>query len=516
MTGEPKVKPSLSEAQLQILLEINNAIITHLDRDSLFSTMFDTIARSLRKVLPFERCNINIYDPERDVFKAFVLVGPTIAPFTEVPGSKGGQGKFLVHQRPSVTRDIRESPPNPVSRHVREAALKAGLRSGMGAPLIARGKTIGTLNMTSKVVGQYSEEDGAFLFEVAKQISLAFQNMTAYEEIARLKARLEQENVYLQEEIKTEHNFEEIVGQGATMKKVLKAVETAAPTDVSVLISGETGTGKELVARAIHNLSRRRDQALVKVNCAALPAGLIESELFGHEKGAFTGALSRKLGRFELADGGTIFLDEIGDLPLELQTKLLRVLQGGEFERVGGVETLRADVRVIAATNRDLEQAMQEEKFRQDLFYRLNVFPIHLSPLRERKEDIPLLVRHLVMKHSARLGKKIETIPQRTMDALQTYPWPGNVREMENVIERAVILSRSPRLEFGDWLPKPGVVSNGLRIRTLEEVEREHIREALELTGWRVSGERGAAMLLGLKRTTLESKMKKLGIRRKT
>ncbi|MSS71127.1 MAG: AAA family ATPase [Candidatus Latescibacteria bacterium] len=370
--------------------------------------------------------------------------------------------------------------------------------------------------MTSKVVGQYSEEDGAFLFEVAKQISLAFQNMTAYEEIARLKARLEQENVYLQEEIKTEHNFEEIVGQGATMKKVLKAVETAAPTDVSVLISGETGTGKELVARAIHNLSRRRDQALVKVNCAALPAGLIESELFGHEKGAFTGALSRKLGRFELADGGTIFLDEIGDLPLELQTKLLRVLQGGEFERVGGVETLRADVRVIAATNRDLEQAMQEEKFRQDLFYRLNVFPIHLSPLRERKEDIPLLVRHLVMKHSARLGKKIETIPQRTMDALQTYPWPGNVREMENVIERAVILSRSPRLEFGDWLPKPGVVSNGLRIRTLEEVEREHIREALELTGWRVSGERGAAMLLGLKRTTLESKMKKLGIRRKT
>jgi len=508
------VKSSWSEAQLQVLLEINNAIITHLDRDSLFTTMFDTIARSLRKVLSFERCNINLYDPERDVFKAFALVGPTIAPFMEVPGSKGGQGRFLIHQRPFVTRDIRETPPNPVSQHVREAALKAGLRSGMGVPLIAKGKTIGTLNMTSKVVGQYSGEDGAFLFEVAKQISLALQNMTAYEEITQLKARLEQENVYLQEEIKTEHNFEEIVGQGAAMRKVLKAVETAAPTDVSVLISGETGTGKELVARAIHNLSRRKDKALVKVNCAALPAGLIESELFGHEKGAFTGALSRKPGRFELADGGTIFLDEIGDLPLELQAKLLRVLQEGEFERVGGAQTLRADVRVIAATNRDLEQAVREGKFRQDLFYRLNVFPVHLPPLRERKEDIPLLVRHFVLKHSVRLGKKIEAIPQRTMDALRAYPWPGNVREMENVIERAVILSQGPRLDFGDWLPRPGVAPSGARIRTLEEVEREHILEALEQTGWRVSGERGAARLLGLKRTTLESRMKRLGIRK--
>ncbi len=504
-----------SKERLRVLLEINNAIVTHLDRDALFSTMFDTIAQTLRKVLPFERCNINIYDPDRDVFKAFVLVGPTIAPFMEVPGSKGGQGKFLVHQRPFVTRDIRLSPPNPVSQHVREAALKAGLRSGMGVPLIARGKTIGTLNMTSKVMGQYTEKDGDFLFEVARQISLALQNMTAYEEIARLKARLEQENVYLQEEIRTEHNFEEVVGQGAAMKKVLKAVEMVAPTDVSVLILGETGTGKELVARAIHSHGLRSDKPLVKVNCATLPAGLIESELFGHEKGAFTGALNRKVGRFELAHGGTIFLDEIGDLPLELQVKLLRVLQEGEFERLGGTETLRADVRVIAATNRDIERAAQEGRFRQDLFYRLNVFPIPLPPLRERREDIPLLVRHFVLKHSVRLGKKIEVIPQKTMDALRAYLWPGNVRELENVIERAVLLSRSARLDAGEWLPQPGPASGGAPLRTLDEVERDHILDVLERTGWRVGGERGAARILGLKRTTLESRMKRLGIRRR-
>lgn len=252
------------------------------------------------------------------------------------------------------------------------------------------------------------------------------------------------------------------------------------------------------------------------MNCAALPAGLIESELFGHEKGAFTGALTRKIGRFELADQGTIFLDEIGDLPQDLQAKLLRVLQESEFERVGSAETIKVDVRVIAATNRDVERSVQEGGFRQDLYYRLNVFPIPLPPLRERREDITLLVKYFAMKHSAKLGKKIETIQQKIMDALLAYPWPGNVRELENVIERAVITSLGPRLELGDWRPRPALSPRGERVQTLEEVEREHIIEALELTGWRVSGEKGTAKLLGLKPTTLEARMKKLGIKRKS
>jgi transcriptional regulator with GAF, ATPase, and Fis domain len=298
------------------------------------------------------------------------------------------------------------------------------------------------------------------------------------------------------------------------MKKVLQAVETIAPTYAGVLILGETGTGKELIARAIHNLSSRKAKPLVKVNCAALPAGLIESELFGHEKGAFTGALSRRIGRFELAHGGTIFLDEIGELLLDLQVKLLRVLQDGEVERVGGANTIKVAVRVIAATNRDLQKAMQEGRFRQDLFYRLHVFPIQLPPLRERREDIPLLVKYFAMKYGKTLGKRIETIPQKTMDALQAYPWPGNVRELEHAIERAVILSQGPRLELGDWLSQPGVTTRDSRVLTLTEVDRDHIIAVLELTGWHVSGERGAAKLLGMRPTTLEARMKKLGIQR--
>ena len=270
-----------------------------------------------------------------------------------------------------------------------------------------------------------------------------------------------------------------------------------------------------MVVRAVHDLSPRKEKALVKVNCAALPSGLIESELFGHEKGAFTGALSRKIGRFELAHGGTIFLDEIGDLALELQAKLLRVLQDGEFERVGGSGTIKVNVRVIAATNRDLEKSVQEHQFRQDLFYRLNVFPIHIPALRERREDLPLLVRYFTMKHGKKLGRKIETVPKKVMDSLTTYTWPGNVRELENVIERSVILSTGSQLEFADWLPKQGISSQGNKVPTLEELERKHIVEVLEMTGWRVSGERGAARFLDVKPTTLESRMKKLGIMKK-
>ncbi len=326
--------------------------------------------------------------------------------------------------------------------------------------------------------------------------------------------RLKREMVYLQEELETVHGVGEMVGSGVSMKRVFEAIDKVAPTDSTVLITGETGTGKELVARAIHNASARRRSVFVKVDSSTLPAGLIESELFGHEKGAFTGAHARKSGRFELADGGTIFLDEVGELPLDLQVKLLRVLQDGTFERVGGTRTLSADVRVIAATNRDLEAAVREGRFRSDLFYRLNVFPIRVPALRERREDVPVLVRHFVMKYAARLGKRIEKIPQRGLDQLSSYDWPGNVRELENVIERAVILSSRSELELDEWLPRRPGDSAPAHLPSLAELEREHITRVLRLTGWRVRGERGAARILGLKPTTLEARMKRLGIER--
>ena len=327
------------------------------------------------------------------------------------------------------------------------------------------------------------------------------------------KARLEAANVYLQEEIKTAHNFEEIVGTSTTIKKVLQAIEKVASTDATVLVTGETGTGKELIARAIHHLSQRKDGVLVKVNCAAIPAGLIESELFGHEKGAFTGALARKIGRFELADKATILLDEVGEIPLDLQTKLLRVLQEGEFERLGSAKTVKVNVRVVAATNRDLAREVREGRFRSDLFYRLNVFPIQLPALRERTQDIPLLVSYFVKKYSTAMAKKVDSVSGSAMEALKHYLWPGNIRELEHVIERAVILSQGSELDLMDWMPKsagPGSVS----CATLEEVEKSHIISVLTQTNWRVSGEKGAAKILGLNPTTLEARMKKLGIQR--
>jgi len=339
----------------------------------------------------------------------------------------------------------------------------------------------------------------------------ALQN--ALSEVERLKNRLQVENIYLQDEIKLEHNFSTIMGSSKALKKTLHKVEQVAEADATVLLLGESGTGKELLARAVHNLSTRRDRPLVKVNCAALPASLIESELFGHEKGAFTGALARKIGRFELADGGTIFLDEIGDLSLELQTKLLRVLQEGEIERLGNPQTISVDVRVIAATNRNLENAIEKGEFREDLFYRLNVFPITSPPLRERKEDMQLLVNHFIKKYSAKTGKKIESVSQHVMSTLQEYDWPGNVRELENIIERAVIVSHGKQLKLEDWLSKRDAGKTGRSdISTLEENERQHIIQALTLTNWRVSGEKGAAKILGINDKTLYSRMQKLGI----
>jgi formate hydrogenlyase transcriptional activator len=328
------------------------------------------------------------------------------------------------------------------------------------------------------------------------------------------KARLEAQSRYLQEEIQLTHNFEELVGSSAPLKKVLSNVERVARTDSTVLITNETGTGKELIARAIHNLSPRKDRALVKVNCAAIPAGLIESELFGHEKGAFTGALAKRIGRFELADKGTLFLDEIGELPLDVQSKLLRVLQEGEFERVGGAQTLKVHVRVIAATNRDLAQLSKTGHYRPDLYYRLNVFPMHLPPLREREGDLKALTQYFVQKYATDQGKKIERIPERLWAQLQRYPWPGNVRELQHVIERAVILTDGPELAAVDWLDTPSQTQEGARLPTLEQLEHDHILRALEHAGWKVSGAKGAAATLGLKPTTLEARMKKLGIRR--
>jgi formate hydrogenlyase transcriptional activator len=374
----------------------------------------------------------------------------------------------------------------------------------------------------------YSAADAAFLQEVANQVALATGNMTAYEEIAALKARLERENVYLQEEIGREHNFVEMVGSSPPLLAMLQKIEHVGSTDSTVLIAGETGTGKELVARAVHHRSARRERPLVKVNCSAISAGLVESELFGHVRGAFTGALERRIGRFELADRGTLFLDEVGDLPLETQVKLLRVLQEREFEPVGSSRTLQVDVRVIAATNRDLQGAVGSGRFRADLFYRLNVFPIEVPPLRERNSDIPQLVMFFLTRFARRFGKTISAVAPVTMDRLLRYPWPGNIRELQNVIERAVILSPGAVLALGeDLLPasadpgstlRPSVATaepgGQLPLGTLEAMERGHMLSVLEHTGWVVEGPKGAARILGLHPNTLRSRMAKLGIKR--
>jgi formate hydrogenlyase transcriptional activator len=347
---------------------------------------------------------------------------------------------------------------------------------------------------------------------VAAQAAIAIENAQAVREIERLKNKLAEEKLYLEDEIRTERNFGEVIGDSPAFRKALRQVETVAPTDATVLILGETGTGKELIARSVHELSARAQRTFARLNCAAIPTGLLESELFGHEKGAFTGAIAQRIGRFELADGGTLFLDEVGDIPLELQPKLLRALQEQEFERLGSTRTIKVDVRVIAATNRDLPRMVAEQQFRIDLYYRLNVFPLPVPPLRDRASDIPMLVRYFAQKFSRRMNKHIETIPAATLAALAEYSWPGNVRELENLIERAVILSSGTTLQIPltELRPGPALTPS----TTLESAERQHIGRVLEETGWRIAGPDGAAERLGMKRTTLQSKIKKLGIER--
>jgi formate hydrogenlyase transcriptional activator len=394
---------------------------------------------------------------------------------------------------------------------------RAGLKSGCLVPLISHDRALGILGVGSLQENAFTADDAELLNQVGKQVAIAVENALAFRQIDELKNQLKEEKLYLEEEIRTEYNFEEIIGASQVLKRVLQDVETVAATDSTVLIYGETGTGKELIAHAIHNLSQRRERTLVKVNCAAIPTGLLESEFFGHERGAFTGAIDRRIGRFELAHQGTIFLDEVEDIPLELQSKLLRVLQEQEFERLGSSRTQRVDVRVVAATNTDLAELVAERKFRNDLYYRLNVFPITVPPLRERPEDIPLLVHFFANRFAQQMKKKIESVSKETMAALVSYNWPGNIRELQNLVERGVILSRSPTLEIPLTELKrstrlPGTQSNSST--TLESVERDHILRVLSETRWVIGGPSGAAARLGMNRTTLNHRMRKLGISR--
>jgi formate hydrogenlyase transcriptional activator len=507
------IQLSRAEERWRVLLKVNNAVITCLDRE----TLFEAIAGVLRDVIPFDRAALILDDLSGGDFKVLRIAGPAPLPPGVPPVAmwprQGSRTQWIFeHKCPLLTADLRED--GRFNEH--GALVQQGFFSALSVPLRAKDRVIGTLNVGSCEIGRYGEADSELLLAIADQIVPAIQNMLAYEEITSLKLRLEQENLYLQEESRADAAFADVIGESPAIQKVLASVRMVAGTDTTVLVTGETGTGKEVVVRAIHGLSGRKNKILVKVNCAALPSGVIESELFGHEKGAFTGALARRIGRFELANGGTLFLDEVGDLPLELQAKLLRVLQEGEFERLGGTQTLKVNVRMIAATNRDLKTAVAEGRFRADLFYRLNVFPIAIPPLRDRLEDVPRLTRHFAMIYASKMGKSIETIGEQTMKKLVTYRWPGNVRELQNVIERAVILSPKSRLEVDDLLGTPVTDPQAKPARTLEDIERDHILSVLESVGWRVSGDRGAGRVLGLKRTTLEARMKKLGISRPT
>jgi len=499
----------------RLLLDVNNAVISKLDLRELFVAT----TACLHRVMQFGYISLALYEPESNQLRIHALDFPQGRGLMHedilVPLETAPSGMAFTTQKPVLLRSIdTERFPSEIARLL----LAEGIKSTCSIPLTSHGQTLGTLSVGSLREAAFTEDDAGVLTQVTNQIAIAVENALAYREIAELKEKLSEEKLYLQDEIRSEHNFEEIIGESQALKRILKQVETVAPTDSTVLLLGETGTGKELFARAIHNLSSRRERTLVKVNCAAIPTGLLESELFGHERGSFTGAIAQRIGRFELANRGTMFLDEVGDISLELQPKLLRVLQEQEFERLGSTRTTRVDVRLVAATNANLAERVDEKQFRSDLFYRLNVFPILIPPLRERREDIPLLVRHFVQKYGLRMKRRIDVIPTSAMKALSEYHWPGNIRELENFIERAVILSRgselqAPLAELMQRRESPMVISADDSI-TLEEVEREHILRVLKETNWVIGGPAGAAARLGMKRTTLQSRMNKLGIAR--
>ena len=496
--------------RLQLLLEVNNALVSNLEPRVLFSE----IATCLRRVVAHDYTSLAVYDRERNAFDMWALefAGKGLIKehmFVPVEGSPAGKA-FTAGEPARFGRADLAALESDVGR----ALLAEGIQSMCSVPLTVHDRRLGTLSIGRLGGEPFTEGDAELLASVASQVAFSVENARAFQEIAQLKDKLAAEKVYLEDEIRTEYNFEDIIGESSALKRVLRQVETVAPTDSAVLIRGETGTGKELIARAIHDLSGRRGRTFVKVNCAAIPTGLLESELFGHERGAFTGAIAQRIGRFELADGGTLFLDEVGDIPLELQPKLLRVLQEREFERLGSTRTKRVDVRVVAATNRNLEEMVAGGTFRNDLYYRLDVFPITLPPLRERPEDVPPLVRYFVQKFARRMNKRIETIPAEAMTALSRYAWPGNVRELENAVERAVILTSGPtlRVPVAEFHGRAVAPSGGAT--TLEATEREAILRALHETNWVLGGPHGAAARLGLKRTTLQSRIQRLGIDR--
>ncbi|HUA60445.1 MAG TPA: sigma 54-interacting transcriptional regulator [Verrucomicrobiae bacterium] len=502
--------------RLRLLLDLTNRVVSTLD----LREVLREIAANIRRVMQCDAVGVTLPDPDTGQLRLCALDFPT---------SKGivREGAVVTSASSSVLQVFQTGKPvnlTPEQIQSEHMVAKEGAKSLCRFPLISRDRVLGVLTMGTTREHAFLEDDMSFVAQVANQVAIAVDNALAYSQIEELKDKLAQEKVYLEDEIRSELNFEEIIGTSEGLRRVLRDVETVAPTDSTVIIYGETGTGKELIARAVHNLSSRKSSAFVKLNCAAIPTGLLESELFGHEKGAFTGAIAQRVGRFELANHGTVFLDEIGEVPLDLQPKLLRVLQEREFERLGSSRTLHTDARLIAATNRDLEAMVEEQHFRSDLYYRLNVFPIRIPALRERPEDIPLLVRHFVEQFSRRNQRSIDTIPSDTMDALVRYHWPGNIRELQNVIERAVIVSRGPVLNVpvadlrlrvqGKPKPEKSEPAGGENLREkLDESERQQILAALEQSDWLVAGPNGAAARLGMKRSTLQFRMRKLGIK---
>jgi len=498
--------------RLRLLLDITNAVTSILDVRKLVVA----ISKSLQHVIRHDYCSLGLYHREANQLRLYAL---------DFPEGKGWIHEGMIRQADEVPAGVAITTKQPVlftasdyERYHSEFVCRLmaeGVQSGCCVPLIAHGQVLGVLNVASFQDAAFAQADADLLQQVANQISIAVENALAFLAIEELKNKLAEEKLYLEEEIKTAYDFKEFVAESTALKRVLKQVEHVAPTDSTVLIMGETGTGKELIARALHGLSSRRERVFVKMNCAAIPTGLVESELFGHERGAFTGAIAQKAGRFELAHRGTLFLDEIGDLPLELQSKLLRVLQEREFERLGGTRTIRVEVRLIVATNRDLKTMVEQGQFRRDLYYRLNVFPIIVPPLRERPEDIPLLVRYFAQKYARQMNKEVVTISKETMATLATYHWPGNIRELQNLIERAVILSPGPVLQVPlAELESARSIGSSNGASYLDDVERAHILRVLHEANWVIGGPSGTAARLGMKRTTLLSRMQKLGISR--
>ena len=508
----PGARPELqSESdRLKLLLDMTNALVSNLEcRDVLRA-----VSASIRKVMHCDAVGVWVPDSEQVHLRQLAMDFPESKGFFredwQLPVEGSELGRVFKTGEPVVVRTRAGSMSDWSTPMVDAEAID----SGCALPLISRGRTLGVLTLASRVENSVSGEDVDFLMRAAGQVAIAIDNALAYREIAELKDKLAQEKLYLEDEIRGEMDFEGIVGQSSALRHVLNLVETVAPSDSTVLLLGETGTGKELIARAIHERSRRNARTLVKLNCAAIPTGLLESELFGHERGAFTGAIAQKIGRLELADQGTLFLDEIGDIPIEIQPKLLRALQEREFERLGSNRTKTVDVRLVAATNRDLEKMMEDREFRSDLYYRLNVFPIRIPPLRERPDDIPLLVRYFTQKYGRRMQKQIESIPAAAMRKLSSWYWPGNIRELENFIERSVILTHGTSLQAP--IAELGNSGRNTPVSVRYEADdRDEIVRLLRVTIGRVGGADGAAARMGIKRTTLISRMKRLGIDRR-